>query len=103
MEQQETTTSVGQNVPLQPVSVSGTTGLGLYRLQRANVLNYIILAIGAVLMVIPFIWMISTSFKPQAETISFPPRILPLIRPSTTTYKSSSAVIWAGSIGIPPL
>src|SRR5687768_13227128 len=46
-------------------------------LRRGYFLNYALLIAGALLMVIPFIWMVSTSFKPQSETISFPPRLLP--------------------------
>jgi len=36
-------------------------------------------------MVAPFIWMLSTSFKPQAETITFPPQLLPK-RPTLENY-----------------
>ena len=35
------------------------------------------LAIGAVITAFPFIWMITSSFKPQSESIDFPPTILP--------------------------
>ena len=35
------------------------------------------LAIGAVITAFPFIWMIASSFKPQSESIDFPPTILP--------------------------
>ncbi len=42
-----------------------------------SILNYVLLTVGAILFVMPFIWMISTSFKPRSETISIPPRILP--------------------------
>jgi multiple sugar transport system permease protein len=42
-----------------------------------NIANYILLSLGALVMVAPFIWMLSTSFKPQAETITFPPQLLP--------------------------
>ncbi len=55
------------------------------RLSRGTLFNYIILGAGAILMVVPFIWMISTSFKPQAETVSFPPRLLP-INPTISNY-----------------
>ena len=55
------------------------------RLTRGMLFNYIILGAGAILMVVPFIWMISTSFKPQAETVSFPPRLLP-INPTISNY-----------------
>lgn len=55
------------------------------RLSRGTLFNYIILGAGAILMVVPFIWMISTSFKPQAETVSYPPRLLP-INPTISNY-----------------
>jgi len=35
------------------------------------------LAIGAVITAFPFIWMITSSFKPQSESIDYPPTILP--------------------------
>lgn len=35
------------------------------------------LAIGAVITAFPFIWMIASSFKPQSESIDFPPTVLP--------------------------
>jgi len=46
-------------------------------LLRSNLVNYVLLTVLALVMVAPFIWMLSTSFKPQAETITFPPRLLP--------------------------
>lgn len=55
------------------------------RLSRGTLFNYIILGAGAILMVVPFIWMVSTSFKPQAETVSFPPRLFP-INPTISNY-----------------
>ena len=55
------------------------------RLRRGLLINYLVLGAGAILMVVPFIWMISTSFKPQAETVSFPPRLLP-INPTISNY-----------------
>ncbi len=38
---------------------------------------YVLLTIGATLMVFPFLWMILTSLKTQAESISVPPALLP--------------------------
>ena len=35
------------------------------------------LGIGALVTAFPFIWMIATSFKPQRESITFPPTVLP--------------------------
>ena len=55
------------------------------RLRRGLLFNYLILGAGAILMVVPFIWMVSTSFKPQAETVSFPPRLFP-INPTISNY-----------------
>jgi ABC-type glycerol-3-phosphate transport system permease component len=43
------------------------------------VINYAILCAGVILFVTPFVWMVSTSFKPRSETISIPPRILPKV------------------------
>lgn len=47
------------------------------RMSQMYIANYVVLTIGALTMLIPFIWMMSTSFKPQSETISFPPRLFP--------------------------
>lgn len=38
---------------------------------------YLILAIGAVAMVVPFVWMVSSSFKTDAEIFRYPPRWIP--------------------------
>ncbi|MCU1525297.1 MAG: sugar transporter permease [Microbacteriaceae bacterium] len=37
----------------------------------------IALAIGAVITAFPFIWMVATSIKPQAESLNYPPTLLP--------------------------
>jgi len=46
-------------------------------LQAQPWLNYLMLALGALLMVFPFLWMLSTSFKPRSEIMIFPPTLLP--------------------------
>ena len=38
---------------------------------------YFILLIGTWIMVFPFLWMVSTSFKSQYEAFSFPPSLIP--------------------------
>jgi multiple sugar transport system permease protein len=38
---------------------------------------HIALAIGAVSMILPFLWMLSTSLKPESEIFTFPPTWLP--------------------------
>ena len=40
--------------------------------------KHLALMVGAFFMVIPFIWMFSTSFKPEVEVLVWPPKILPL-------------------------
>jgi len=42
-----------------------------------HLLNYLILIVGAGAMLFPFLWMFSTSFKPRAEIMVFPPTLLP--------------------------
>ena len=36
-----------------------------------------VLALGAVLMILPMVWMLATSFKPPAEIPIWPPHLLP--------------------------
>lgn len=38
---------------------------------------YLLLAIGAILMLMPFLWMISTSLKPSSEVMTMPPVWIP--------------------------
>ena len=45
------------------------------RLRRLS--RHVVLIIGSILMLIPFIWMVSTSFKVPTEIIIWPPQILP--------------------------
>lgn len=42
-----------------------------------NVLTYLFLGIGAVIMLFPFYWMISASFKTIFEYYAFPPKLMP--------------------------
>lgn len=42
-----------------------------------TILTYIALVIGAVIMVFPFVWMLLTAFKTNAEVMQIPPTILP--------------------------
>lgn len=39
--------------------------------------SHVVLAVGAVLMILPMLWMLSTSFKPPAEIPIWPPHLLP--------------------------
>ena len=40
-------------------------------------LTYLVLVVGSVIMIFPFVWMLLTSFKTQAESMAIPPQILP--------------------------
>ena len=42
-----------------------------------TLLTYIALLIGSVIMIFPFVWMLLTSFKTNAEVMQIPPTILP--------------------------
>lgn len=44
---------------------------------KYKVLNHVILIIGAIIMVVPFIWMLSTSLKTFVEAMQVPPTIFP--------------------------
>lgn len=44
---------------------------------KSKIFIHIILICGALLMVIPFIWMILTSFKTMTEAVQVPPKIFP--------------------------
>lgn len=60
----------------EPVSKAS----GLTRQQRkqiGNIVAYILLVIGGIAMMVPFLWMVFTSFKTIGEIYSFPPTFLP--------------------------
>lgn len=42
-----------------------------------RVLRYLVLAAGAFVMVVPFLYMLGTSFKPHAFVLELPPRFIP--------------------------
>lgn len=45
--------------------------------RKAKICIYVLLVLGAVIMVFPFIWSVLTSFKTLSESLQFPPKILP--------------------------
>lgn len=52
------------------------------RMPLASVFRYVVLAVGAIIMVTPFVYLLSTSFKPQAYVLTIPPEFIP--NPATT-------------------
>jgi len=51
--------------------------MALRRKFGQNLVLYLTLSLGAVVMVFPFLWMVSTSLKQHAYVIENPPRLLP--------------------------
>ena len=45
------------------------------RFNPGRFMAYLVLTVGALTMVIPFVWMITTSFKPNNEVFTFPPTL----------------------------
>ena len=50
---------------------------GKRRLHLTDFLTYAYLCLGTVIMFGPVLWLVMSSFKPQAELVRFPPRFLP--------------------------
>ena len=47
------------------------------KLTKSNIVAYVVLLIGALIMIFPFFWMILTSFKTLSETMQIPPAFWP--------------------------
>ena len=45
--------------------------------RTGKIVTYAALILGSVIMIFPFVWMILTSFKTQAESMKIPPVIFP--------------------------
>ena len=43
----------------------------------STTLTYVVLILGSILMIFPFVWMLLSSFKTQAESMAIPPQIFP--------------------------
>ena len=50
---------------------------GTRRLHFTDIITYVYLILGTILMFGPVIWLVFSSFKTQAEIVKFPPRLLP--------------------------
>ncbi|THF85548.1 carbohydrate ABC transporter permease [Deinococcus sp. KSM4-11] len=55
------------------------------RRSRANWPAFVLLALGGLVMVLPFLWMVSTSLKPSTDVLTLPPRLIPA-QPTTDAY-----------------
>ncbi|MFL6161353.1 MAG: carbohydrate ABC transporter permease [Jatrophihabitantaceae bacterium] len=61
------------------------------RRRTTSAVRYLVLIVGAVLMVLPLVYMLSTSFKSQTYVLTIPPQFIP--HPATTTNYSQA---WTG-------
>ena len=61
--------------PMRPVAALREVVTNPYRLRyfAGRVILYAILIAGAIVVTIPFIWLVSSSLKPQAQLVAFPP------------------------------
>jgi multiple sugar transport system permease protein len=59
------------------ISLQPQRAIWLRKLQQTHLLNYALLILGALLVVFPFFWMVSTSFKARSEIMLFPPSLWP--------------------------
>jgi multiple sugar transport system permease protein len=55
------------------------------RSTASNIAVHTLLIFGAIIMLLPFVWMLSTSFKPPQEVIAWPPNFIP-IHPTFQNY-----------------
>jgi multiple sugar transport system permease protein len=46
---------------------------------KSNNLIHVLLIIGAIIMILPFLWMVLTSIKTLTESVQIPPKILPSV------------------------
>jgi multiple sugar transport system permease protein len=56
-----------------------------FRVRAVLSARLLLLSLGAIVMVLPFAYMVSTSFKPDRLTLEIPPRFLPT-HPTTANY-----------------
>jgi ABC-type sugar transport system, permease component len=47
------------------------------KINKRNTLTHVVLIIGAIIMIVPFLWMALTSVKTLGESIQMPPKIFP--------------------------
>lgn len=82
-----------------------------YSAAIVGLIAFLILAIGAVTMLIPFVWMLSTSLKDPGEIFVYPPRWIPsvirwqnyqeslTVLPFTQWYLNTTYITLTGTIG----
>jgi multiple sugar transport system permease protein len=70
----------------QPLAIVGSAPKLGRRAVLITLLRYLVLCAGGLLMIIPFLWMLSTSLKPTGVALSMPPQIIPR-QPTLESYR----------------
>ena len=51
-----------------------------------SILTYAVLLVGAVVILLPFLWMVSASFKPEGEILTYPPKLITTVTAENYDY-----------------
>ena len=51
--------------------------IGNVKINFFGITKHLVLWVGVVIMILPFVWMFSTSLKPATEVLSWPPKLIP--------------------------
>lgn len=70
----------------QPLALTHTATKPQTRNFLLTALRYLVLCLGGLFMIVPFLWMLSTSLKPIGATLSMPPQIIPR-QPTLESYQ----------------
>ena len=57
-----------------------------------RILVYAVLILGTLVTLVPFVWIVATSFKPAAEIVRIPPTFFPE-NPTLNSYQGSAAAL----------
>ena len=69
--------SVSGSTSTTTTGLRRTSGSTLASLPVGRALSYVVLGAGAAIMLLPFVWMVSTSLKAPADVFVYPPQWLP--------------------------
>jgi multiple sugar transport system permease protein len=66
----------------EPISAAGGRQVSFWKSRKVaqsvqRGVSHVVLIVGAIIMVVPFVWMLSTSFKAVGKTFVFPPEWIP--------------------------
>jgi multiple sugar transport system permease protein len=96
-------------MPETPLSLTNTQGDKMIPIEKT--LIYSVIAVYLFITLAPLLWVVSTSFKPNQEAISFPPKLLPdaptldnylfvLTNPNLVTSLLNSLLVSIGGTGL---